>query len=602
MTRTRLADRCRMLALVTVFTMSTVSWTAAYGEDFVFTLDEDFALGILNGVNFDPPDSNQLQLNATGTTFPVMWIANAGEDTVSKIDTNTNCEIARYRTWLNVGTHGAFAGPAPSRTAVDGEGNVYVANRHFDGRPASVLKILAEGGIDRNGDGEINTSADSNGDCIITSDEIVPLVDLNGDGILEGAELADERVAWIRQIGPSSGLGRSLCIAPNGNIWLGLFSARQYYEIDPDNGSILSGPISTGTHSPYGCAVDRDGILWSASLSNNLGVLDTSAKTFLGALVHGGLNYGIAIGNGRVYLGNAAAPYLQYDPNAGAAEPDGNPLTGTFSNPSSGQGQASGSLGVGVEGNGDIVAGTTRLSRWDKDTGAQVWTVLNPANDSAARGVLPDANNDIWVVNLNRNTVTKFRGDTGAFLTTVPTGLSPYTYSDATGFGFRNITSPFGRWLVVIDGGEGAIWDRFSWNNEPEGDIPNGASIELEVRVANTADGLQFANFAAVSNGPGGLDLSGRFAEIRATLRANEAGESPILSDLVASSLSDTTLQCDIDGNGQVDRNDVNLIFAARGQTVPPGDPNMDLDGDGVITVNDGRFCVLQCTNPRCAP
>jgi predicted short-subunit dehydrogenase-like oxidoreductase (DUF2520 family) len=26
----------------------------------------------------------------------------------------------------------------------------------------------------------------------------------------------------------------------------------------------------------------------------------------------------------------------------------------------------------------------------------------------------------------------------------------------------------------------------------------------------------------------------------------------------------------------------------------------MDANGDGIITVNDGRICALECTNPNC--
>jgi hypothetical protein len=62
-----------------------------------------------------------------------------------------------------------------------------------------------------------------------------------------------------------------------------------------------------------------------------------------------------------------------------------------------------------------------------------------------------------------------------------------------------------------------------------------------------------------------------------------------------------STLSCDINGDGKVDINDINLIFAAHGQTVSPGDPR-DVDRDCVITVNDARECVLRCTNPNCAP
>ncbi len=61
-------------------------------------------------------------------------------------------------------------------------------------------------------------------------------------------------------------------------------------------------------------------------------------------------------------------------------------------------------------------------------------------------------------------------------------------------------------------------------------------------------------------------------------------------------------LLCDVDGNGVVDALDVGLIFAARGNLASGPDDPRDSNGDGVISVNDGRLCVLHCTNPRCQP
>jgi hypothetical protein len=48
--------------------------------------------------------------------------------------------------------------------------------------------------------------------------------------------------------------------------------------------------------------------------------------------------------------------------------------------------------------------------------------------------------------------------------------------------------------------------------------------------------------------------------------------------------------RCDVDGDGDVDLDDLQAIFAARGAPAAPGDPR-DVDGDGVITVNDVRIC-----------
>ncbi len=58
---------------------------------------------------------------------------------------------------------------------------------------------------------------------------------------------------------------------------------------------------------------------------------------------------------------------------------------------------------------------------------------------------------------------------------------------------------------------------------------------------------------------------------------------------------------CDVDDNGQVDRNDIVAISGRRNQPALPSDP-FDVDGDGVVTALDTRVCSLRCTNLRCVP
>ncbi|MCP4352354.1 MAG: hypothetical protein GY795_43400 [Desulfobacterales bacterium] len=55
----------------------------------------------------------------------------------------------------------------------------------------------------------------------------------------------------------------------------------------------------------------------------------------------------------------------------------------------------------------------------------------------------------------------------------------------------------------------------------------------------------------------------------------------------------------DLDGDGDVDRDDVSIIQANRNM---PADvcPECDIDGDGTITVLDARKLMLMCTCPRC--
>jgi hypothetical protein len=59
--------------------------------------------------------------------------------------------------------------------------------------------------------------------------------------------------------------------------------------------------------------------------------------------------------------------------------------------------------------------------------------------------------------------------------------------------------------------------------------------------------------------------------------------------------------QGDIDGDGDVDRDDLKLIQAARNTPASGSNDPLDLDGDGMITGLDARKLILLCTRPRCA-
>ena len=435
---------------------------------------------------------------------------------------------------------------------------------------------------------------DTNGDCEIQADEIIPLIDTNGNGLLEDAELADERVAWIRPIGPEGvrGLGRAACIDPtDGNVWVGLFDLRRYYKVDPD-GNILdadgSGPNGyvTTTWSPYGCVVDANGNLFSASLGSSMGVINNNVDPPVAtALFHGISNYGITLGNGFVYLGQTASPYRKYEIPLDATDP----ASGTFSVPTT---SGNSTLAVSVDGNGDVVQGQNSVAKYDGATDAQVWITSSPLGGSY-RGVIPDANQDIWRINLGNSSVSKFDGTTGDLITVLPVGSNPYTYSDASGSTLAN-TIPTGRWTVTTDGGEAdAVWDEIRWNDEPQGNEPTGTSIEVEARASNTMAGLASEAYVPVTNG-GNPSLTGRFLQTRAILNPSSVA-SPVLSDLTVSLLDDTP-RCDVDANGEVDRNDIRSIMAARNSAATGPDDPRDNDGNGTINANDARQCVLQCT------
>jgi hypothetical protein len=113
--------------------------------------------------------------------------------------------------------------------------------------------------------------------------------------------------------------------------------------------------------------------------------------------------------------------------------------------------------------------------------------------------------------------------------------------------------------------------------------------------------------FAWSQSGGSNVTMSGEATQKPTFMSANTGNYtfSLIVKDGADSSAPDEVritvpLLCDINLNGNVDRNDINLITAARNQTALSNDLR-DFDGDGKITVNDARSCVLKCTLFQCA-
>lgn len=61
------------------------------------------------------------------------------------------------------------------------------------------------------------------------------------------------------------------------------------------------------------------------------------------------------------------------------------------------------------------------------------------------------------------------------------------------------------------------------------------------------------------------------------------------------------TLAGDVDGDGDVDRDDAQLVFMARNQSASGDADPRDMDRDGRVTVLDARKVSLACTRPSCA-
>ncbi|HET6584187.1 MAG TPA: hypothetical protein VFG69_12080, partial [Nannocystaceae bacterium] len=188
--------------------------------------------------------------------FSIIWIANSPNGTVSKIDTKSATEIARYRTGPGA--------PDPSRTSVNLAGDVAVSNRQ-----GSVTKIAAElvDCVDANADGMITTSQGPNDVLDWGTDECVLWHhDAGFDEGVAGSQGGPRATAWEPgEIDPDT------CESVNADLWFAFRNqpadSATVRQLDGATGDVIGEvviedwPCNWG-HGPYGGAMDANGDFW----------------------------------------------------------------------------------------------------------------------------------------------------------------------------------------------------------------------------------------------------------------------------------------------------------------------------------------------------
>ena len=512
--------------------------------------------------------------------FGFLWVANTGENTVSKLDIETGKEVARYASVRDseaLGLHpvpapGAFNGTAqqcgncPSRTAIDFAGDAFVANRAHSGdgpKQSSVTKFADDIArcVDRNGNGMIDTSTDVNGDGII---------DKNNANAMQPEFLGedDECILWTTPVGPADapgGIARALAIdagspdGPDGNVWVGLYQEQQAILLGGTTGQpVLVGgapvaiPLDPGIEQmrPYGAATDGNGYVWFTGIYRDgpaeettyLTQINIATKTVVANYVvpddKDGLSqsYGIAIDTkNRVWIAGFQANNLKvFDPasqNWFAAERnDGDSTRGIAPD-------KDGYVWVALTGGkvarykiDDIIAMGNAAPAVDHDLKATGQV------KQGTIGVGIDKNGACWSVSMNA-------GDPNGIATRIqpdgtqahfPVGSHPYTYSDFTGFGLATIVRPQGYYNLVVEGcalDPQSTWEQLEWTE----DEPPGTSVKLRVRVADTVAGLASATwYGPFDTSPADLAAAGvpaaRYMEVEIQMSSEDPAVSPTLN------------------------------------------------------------------------
>lgn len=507
------------------------------GEGATYTTNADFEEGSL--VNLETADGS-LRLKDSVDPFDFIWIAVSTKGTVVKVDTATGQIVGEY-----------LSAPAgrltdPSRTTVDQNGNVWVANRAENGSlPANgLLRAGASGSaihigleqngqcVDRNGNGVIDTSH--------AQGDIKPWPNTGGADNTGGVSTATDECV-LHYVRVNSTGTRHLSVTDTNDVWVSGTGERAFDLVDGDTGTIVRAelPVNCGG---YGGLIDRNGVIWSAQplLRWNTALPLTVANST--CYTHD--SYGLGIDS----QGNVWNTSL-YNNQVRKFAPDGT-LIGTFDH-----GNAN-AQGVAVDANDHVwVAhaffGSTTLGHLlpNGDWLGNVTVGTGPT------GVAVDGAGKIWATNYNSRTASRIDPSQGPLVTaggatyrlgvmdleTLDLGGNPYNYSDMTGSVVPGAPG-VGTWAIVHDSGQtGHVWDVITYNATIPGALAPapaaGVAAEQEeslvtITAASSADGVTFSPPQVVTNG-GALALpDGRYLRVVATLRRAAAGVSPLLHDV----------------------------------------------------------------------
>lgn len=514
---------------------------------------------IFEGSVFNPMDGGIIIGEPSGeASGRYGWIANTNVSTVTKIDLETRTVVGVYRVGLE--TVGA-ASNLSSRTAVDGQGYAYVANRAFNAQ-GSVTKIAPELDkcVDRNGNGIIDhTSAGLN--------------DIKG---WPGALDQDECVLWNVPVGNIDGRPRALVIDAKGRIWVGVHNDHTFVVLDPETGldPITGAPIATVNVSgcPYGAAIGADGVLWYV---DNGGVTDgchgqaiesvDTTQEFPSGLdvlaLHASprAGYGVGLdGMGRVFLAATQGGLLRF-----------NPTTGGWTDHDHGLGS---SRGIVVTTEGLVYVGN-RLhnSITEHDANSldlaviRTWLVgVAPVSVLGPFGVCPDYQGNIWTAGKDSASVAVIDPSLHpsesvidpSLVTTDPLAVAAvatqgnnYTYSDFTGYNFSVYTNPTANCTRIFDSVDSCGLLVASTRSEIRytATTPDPTTITFWGATADTLVGLETANEVLLGAAPpdsaslyvqtallaAGENPDARFFQVRIELARNGSELSPVFRDMI---------------------------------------------------------------------
>ena len=244
-----------------------------------------------------------------------IWIPSTSDGWVSRINTRTMVEEARYLTGPSGGAESV------SRTAVSGDGRFVVVNGRGSGRSTAVAASL-EDCKDTNGDGMITTSTGPADIKPWGSDECVvwTLTHPSWDGLYQHGPRG---VTWT-----AGEWNEAQCAFVNPKVWLGYLAGdgnAHIIRLDGLTGTVEQDLLATAwfgsDYAPYGGALDPMQRPWFTGLRGELARVDVSQNPITITRITQPpeiQTYGMTVDpDGNPWMGGCSGPVSTYDVNSG---------------------------------------------------------------------------------------------------------------------------------------------------------------------------------------------------------------------------------------------------------------------------------------------